>query len=102
DIVEIVDRLEAAGSRHVLWNEPWIAGDVAAHVARERPYIDVMAAAGAEADQHLDGLAGVEIGLGRGNRRGPQHRQRNICQPARAPTIVLSPPAHVPAPARPC
>jgi hypothetical protein len=102
DIVEIVDRLEAAGSRHVLRNEPWIARDVAAHMARERPRIDVIAAAGAEADHHLDGLAGVEIGLGRGRWRCRQSRQRKACQPIRAPTIEITPPAHVPAPVRPC
>src|SRR5260370_328018 len=53
-----------------------MTGDVAAKVARDRPRIEVETATGGEADQHVDGLAGVEI-RDRLRRRRPkrQHQQ---------------------------
>ena len=53
--------LQRAGARHVLRHQSRIAGDVLAHVARQRAGIDVVAAARRETDQHLDGAALVEV-----------------------------------------
>ena len=39
-----------------------MAGDVLADMARDEPRLQVILAADAHADQHIDGLAAVEIG----------------------------------------
>ena len=59
-----------------------IAGDVLAHVAREHPGIEIVAAAGGVADQQLDGLAAVEIGnrLGVARLHGQQQRHEHYTQ----------------------
>src|SRR5262249_29498521 len=41
---------QAAGARHVLWHDRGAAWDMLAHVARQETRIDVVAAAGVEAD----------------------------------------------------
>ena len=74
DVVEPVGEPQAAGAFHVLRRHRRIAGNVLAEVARDQPRVDVVAAADAVADHHLDGLALVELGrrLG-GCAAGAQH-----------------------------
>ena len=64
-----------------------IAGDVAADVARDQPRIDVVAAAGAVADDQGDLLALVEIGdaVGGGavDRASRDRRNAGEAHPAR-------------------
>ena len=55
--VKIIHGLEAARARHILHHERGIARDIATHVTRQRPGVDIVAAASTKADQHLDGLA---------------------------------------------
>ena len=50
DLVQIFDRLEAAGSRHVHRDDGRVAGDVAAEKFGGEPAVEVVAAAGAVAD----------------------------------------------------
>src|SRR5262249_10236448 len=84
DVVEVVDRLEAAGARHVLRDELGVAGDMAAHMARERARIEVVAAAGAEADEERNRLAGIEVGFGRRRRyRQSKAGRKPSCEPSR-------------------
>ena len=64
DVVEIIDQLERARARHVLRHDLRIAGNMAAEIARQRAAIEVVAAAGGKADQHVDGFAGIEIIFG--------------------------------------
>ena len=59
---QVVRHLDAAGAGHVLRHHGGIAGDVLAEVARDQPRLQVVFAADADADQHVDGLAAVEIG----------------------------------------
>ena len=61
-IGEEVDGAQASGARHVLHDHGWLAGNVPAEMARKQPPIDVVAAAGAVADDQLDLLALVEFG----------------------------------------
>src|ERR671921_866117 len=62
DVVEPVGEAEAAGALHVLGDDRRIARDVLAEVARDQAAVDVVAAADARADDHLDRLAFVEVG----------------------------------------
>ena len=62
DVVEVVRGLERARARHVLHHDGRIAGDVLADMAGENAGIGVVAAAGAVADDQVDGLAAVEVG----------------------------------------
>ena len=62
----------AARARHVLRDDRRLAWNVAAHVARQRARIDVVAAAGRRPDEEIDVLAGEGVGRGRG-RRGEQY-----------------------------
>ena len=75
DAIDILRGLHRAGARHVLHHHGRIAGDVLADVTAEQARIEVVAAAGGEADQDGDGLAAIEVlrGLrarGRGERQG--------------------------------
>ena len=80
DVVEIVEHLQPAGAGHVLRHDARIAGDVLADVASHQPRLDVVLAAGADPDQHVDRLAAVEvrhrIGLCRRRRNDQCQRQR--------------------------
>src|SRR4051794_17599281 len=60
DVVEPVSEAEAAGALHVLRRHRRIAGDVLAHVTRDQPGIDVIAAAHAVADHEIDVLAFIK------------------------------------------
>ncbi len=71
-IGEEVDGAQTAGARHVLHDHVWIAGNVPAEMSGEQPSIDVIAAAGAVADDQLDLLALVELG----DRIGARIRER--------------------------
>src|SRR6266404_4557302 len=55
--VKIIHGLEAARARHILHHERRIARDIATHVTRQRPGVDIVAATSTKADQHLDRLA---------------------------------------------
>ena len=69
---------EAAGAGHVLRNDVGIAGQVLADMPRDGARPQVIAAAGAEADDHLYGLAGIVIRRGRlgGCGQRSPHQQR--------------------------
>ena len=74
DVVEPVGEPQAAGAFHVLRRHLRIAGNVLAEMARDQPRVDVVAAADAVADHHVDGLALVELGRRLGGRAaGAQH-----------------------------
>ena len=45
--LEMLDRAQAAGARHVDHDDSWSAGDVTSDMARNQPRVDVVAAAGA-------------------------------------------------------
>ena len=72
--VEMVGGEHAAGARHVDGDHARRAWNVPADVLRDRAGIDVVRAAGRIADDHADGLAGVErcdvLRRGRGAARG--------------------------------
>jgi hypothetical protein len=53
--------LQAAGARHIVDDDRRLAGNVLAHVLSQKTAVDVVAAAGAVADDHGDRLAFVEI-----------------------------------------
>jgi hypothetical protein len=76
--IKILRRALAAGARHVLRNDGGIARDMLAHEARKQTRIDVVTAAGAEADRHLDAAAFVEFldALCTGRNGRCDHRQR--------------------------
>jgi hypothetical protein len=60
--IDEIGRADAASALHVLHHHSRLARDVLAQIAAERAGIEVVAAAHAEADDDLDGLALVEIG----------------------------------------
>src|SRR5262249_61179264 len=66
----------------------WIAGNVAGKVGREYACIEIVAAAGREADIEADGLAAIEVGnglrLGRGvhNQRRESYRDAHHRRPS--------------------
>ena len=68
--IEVVGEVDAAGARHVLDHDRRLARDVLGNMPRQRPRVDVVAAAGIAADDHGDGLLGVEVV---GNRRAGEH-----------------------------
>src|SRR5208337_4544945 len=51
---------QAAAARHVLDDDPGIAGDVPAEVAGQHTAMDVVAAADAVADHQIDAAAAIE------------------------------------------
>src|SRR5262249_4466900 len=79
-VVEILDRLEAAAAGHVHRHDRGIAGHVAAQEFGGEPAVDVVAAAGAIADDHAHGLAAIEVGdrigaqVGRDDEDGGERR----------------------------
>ena len=89
-VVELVGEDQARGARHVLDDDVRIAGDVLAHVAGERARVQVVAAAGGEADADGDGLAAIEVGDGilrrclRGQERDGAGDRQPTCAPQSA------------------
>src|SRR5262249_21237307 len=81
EVVEIIDRAQAAGARHVLHDHARIAGNEPAEMARQEPRIGVVTAARPIADDQIDLLAPVETGDRTGVRgahrqgRGDRHRR---------------------------
>ena len=61
EIVEIVGRDQAAGARHVLYDDGRIAGDIPADMARQQATKDVEAASRPIADHERNGFALVEL-----------------------------------------
>ena len=61
DREDVLRGLEASRPRHVLRDHFRITRDVLAHMAREQPRIEVVAASRGEADDHRDGAAGIKI-----------------------------------------
>jgi hypothetical protein len=83
DLVQILDRLEAAGARHIHRDDGRVAGDVAAKKFGGEPPIKVVAAARAVADVHAHSFAAVEVGdrVGGGGRRRECGEGRDRHQP---------------------
>jgi hypothetical protein len=92
-VVEVVDRAQTAGARHVLHDHFRIAGNDVPEMARQQPGIDVVAAARAGADDQIDLLAPVEVRdrvcVRRGDRKHSGNRHR--CRPAREHPSSLAP-----------
>jgi hypothetical protein len=61
DVIKILGGAKAPGAGHVLRNECRMARNVSAHIPGQKPRIDVIAAAGAEADDHGNVAAFVEF-----------------------------------------
>jgi len=78
DAGEIIDHLQAAGADHVLRHERRLARNVAAHMARHEACDGVVFAAGADPDQHRNGLAAIEIGHRIGSRA--QRQEARECE----------------------
>src|SRR5262249_44583093 len=68
-------RLKAAAAGHVHRHDRRMAGDVPAQKFGGEPAVDVVAAAGAIADDHAHGLAAIEVGdrIGVHDRRDDEH-----------------------------
>lgn len=75
-VEDVVERLDAARTRHVLHDDAWVARHVLAEMRLEEAREGVGAAAGAEADDQCDRLAAIEIlgRIGAGLRRGDEQR----------------------------
>ena len=62
DLVKIVGGDDRAGAGHVLDDHRRIAWNMFAEVTRQRAGVEIVAAAGGEADDDADGFALVEVG----------------------------------------
>jgi hypothetical protein len=67
---------QSSSARHVLRHDRRIAGHVLAHVARKCASVEIIAAAGAEADRQSDILAAIEVGDALGSGRFNEHSRR--------------------------
>src|SRR5262249_60603968 len=80
----VVRGAHAAGAIHVLHHHDWIARYVAADMPADDARVEVVAAAGAEADDKVDGAAAIEIGDALGwSGFGPRQecrRQQSECE----------------------
>src|SRR5206468_11454769 len=78
DIGHVAGGLNARAAEHGLDHDLRIAGNVARERRREHAGIEVVAAAGREADIEADGFAAIEVGdrLGSGRGRHEQHSGR--------------------------
>jgi hypothetical protein len=82
---------DVAGARHVARNDGRVARDVVGKVTRHHPGIGIEAPADAGADDEIDGLALVEVGLRQGLCRshqggGERYRQgshQDVCSGSR-------------------
>ena len=59
---QIVRHVDAAGAGHVLRHHVGIARNVLADMARHQARMQIVFAADAHSDQHVDGLAAIEVG----------------------------------------
>ena len=57
DIVKKIGERQPPRTRHVLWDEPRMTGQMATHEASKQPRVDVIGAAWTEADIDIDGPA---------------------------------------------
>ena len=91
DIGDVVGHHQAAAARHVAHDHLRIAGDVLADMTRNQPRIDVVAAAGGEADIERDGLVLVELRRAlREGRPGGRHARTPRTDATRAAWIMIS------------
>jgi hypothetical protein len=60
--INVRSRLHGAGAWHVADDDGRVAGDEARQMSREGARVEIVAAAGAAANHHADGLASVEVG----------------------------------------
>ena len=84
DVVEIVDRAQAAGTRHILHDHGWMSGNKLAEVARKQPRMDIVAATRAIADDQVYLPALVEVGERIRMRRDDRQCRGDYCRRTRA------------------
>ncbi len=82
----IIGHLDAAGAGHVLRHDRGVAWNVLAEMAGDEPRLQVVFAADADADQHIDGLAAVEFGDRLGVRRRACHAREQARRRTRSTT----------------
>ena len=97
DRVEPVGRAAAAGAGHVLRHDGRLAGNVRADEAAEHAGIEVVAAAGAVADDEGDALAAIEVGDVVGAGRRGEAQPARLRRPA---TIAAASAVHRRTPSR--
>ena len=61
DVIDVVGRCETAGTRHVLYDDDWIAWDVLAKMPCDKARLGVVPAARTGANYEGNLLAGIEI-----------------------------------------
>jgi len=92
--IEVVLHLEAARAGHILRDDARVARNVPPDMLGHQPGLQIVFAAGAHADQHIDGLATIEVGHGIGlcarRRQSGNGQQRRSRERAKGRACAMS------------